>query len=186
MKKYIAISDLQGIWHKISLLHHGQTYTGHAKGQQLEYINHIGSVVFEVINAIQYTGQFDGELAVSCALLHDTLEDTDFTVEELTRLYGEQVAAGVLALTKNKALPKEQQIPDSLHRIRQQPKEIWAVKLADRISNLKPPPFDWDKAKKIKYLEDAALIHEQLKDGNEYLANRLAEKMGEYQQFIVE
>lgn len=184
MKKYMTIDDLQQTWERISLLHNGQTYGGHEKDLKIEYINHIGSVVFEVFYAIQQTDVFDGELAITCALLHDTVEDTSLTAEALTKLYGERVAAGVLALTKNTALPKEQQMPDSLQRIRQQPKEIWSVKLADRICNLYAPPYYWDNDKKIKYLEEAEVIHSHLKDGNEYLANRLLQKIERYNQFI--
>ena len=63
--------------------------------------------------------------------------------------------------------------------------EIWAVKLADRICNLYAPPFYWSNDKKRAYLEEAKLIHAALKEGNVYLANRLALKIQEYQRFIV-
>ncbi len=61
---------------KVTVLHSGQTYGGSHKDEKIEYINHIGSVVFEVMNAIQQTDNFNGELAISCALLHDSIEDT--------------------------------------------------------------------------------------------------------------
>jgi len=184
MKKYITIDDLQEIWERVSLLHGGQTYGGHEKDLKIEYINHIGSVVFEVFYAVHQTDSFDGELAITCALLHDTIEDTALTPGPLEKLYGERVAAGVLALTKNSSLPKENQMLDSLQRIRQQPKEVWAVKLADRICNLYAPPHYWNNDKKIQYLEEAEVIHSHLKDGNEYLANRLLQKIERYKQFI--
>jgi hypothetical protein len=41
-----------------------------------------------------------------------------------------------LFILRNNSLSKEQQMPDSLQRIRQQPKEVWLVKMADRICNL--------------------------------------------------
>jgi len=49
---------------------------------------------------------------------------------------------GVSALSKDEAVPKEKELEDSLHRIREQPAEILMVKLADRITNLQPPPQD--------------------------------------------
>jgi (p)ppGpp synthase/HD superfamily hydrolase len=185
MKKNISIDDLQDIWQKVSLLHSGQTYGGYVKDEKIEYLNHVGSVVFEVFNALQYTNDFNGELAVTCALLHDTVEDTVLTAEELKNLYGETIASGVLALTKDATLPKAEQMKDSLQRIRQQPKEVWAVKLADRICNLYAPPFYWNDEKKRSYLEEAAVIHEYLKDGNEYLANRLQNKMEQYKKYFL-
>ena len=58
--------------------------------------------------------------------------------------------------------------------------EVWAVKLADRITNLQPPPPHWDNDRKISYREEAGLILSELKDGNEFLAKRLEEKIEEY------
>ena len=69
---------------------------------------------------------------------------------------------------------------DSLNRIKVQPKEIWAVKMADRICNLYAPPYYSDKSKKEKYLEEAKTIYESLKEGNDYLAKRLLGKIETY------
>ncbi|SFO74708.1 HD domain-containing protein [Chitinophaga sp. YR627] len=184
MNKTISIDDLQTIWEKVTLLHGGQTYGGHEKDLRIEYINHIGSVVFEVFYALQQTDSFDGELAITCALLHDTIEDTAFTKEELTELYGHRIADGVLALTKNTTLPKEQQMPDSLQRIMQQPKEVWAVKMADRICNLYRPPHYWDNEKKLSYLQEARDIHAHLHSANVYLSNRLLRKIEAYKKYL--
>jgi guanosine-3',5'-bis(diphosphate) 3'-pyrophosphohydrolase len=73
---------------------------------------------------------------------------------------------------------------DSLNRIKNLPEEIWAVKLADRITNLQPPPTNWNTKKRIKYQEEARLIMNELKFGNGYLAKRLNEKIEEYGVYI--
>jgi len=65
--------------------------------------------------------------------------------------FGKAVTDGVKALTKNESLPKDRQMSDSLHRIKLQPSEIWAVKLADRITNLQPPPAYWSREKIPNY-----------------------------------
>ena len=54
------------------------------------------------------------------------------------------------------------------------------VKLADRISNLGPPPSDWDQEKISKYKEEAQLIYDNLKDANKFLADRLKHKIDNY------
>ena len=180
MNDTFTIDDLQKIWQKVSILHSGQTYGGQNKNEKIEYINHIGSVVFEIMNAAKHTPDFNLELAAKCAFLHDTLEDTNFSTEDLEREYGQQVLEGVLALTKNTKLEKEHQMPDSLNRIKAQPKEIWAVKMADRICNLYAPPYYWNTSKKEKYLEEAQTIYQDLKEGNDYLAKRLLEKIEMY------
>jgi guanosine-3',5'-bis(diphosphate) 3'-pyrophosphohydrolase len=113
-------------------------------------------------------------------LLHDTVEDTKTTKEELLILLRNSVAEGVLALTKYENLPKDEQMLDCLNKIKKQNKEIWAVKLADRITILQLPPSTWDEQKKIKYQEETRNILSELKDGNEYLAKRLLLKIEEY------
>lgn len=69
---------------------------------------------------------------------------------------------------------------DSLERVKKQPKEIWMVKMADRITNLQPPPKHWSPEKIGNYLEEAIQIHAQLKEGNQYIAARLQEKIDRY------
>jgi guanosine-3',5'-bis(diphosphate) 3'-pyrophosphohydrolase len=150
----------------------------------IPYVVHLSNVCMEILIAGLRTENFDLRLAVQSALLHDVLEDTDTTEAELIDQFGAMTAQSVMALTKNKALPKTDQLLDSLHRIKGCPKETWAVKLADRITNLQKPPHSWSPEKIAQYQKEAELILEELKSGNCYLANRLVteiEKYGRYQ-----
>lgn len=65
----------------------------------------------------------------------------------------------------------------SLERIKKQPKEIWIVKIADRTTNLQPPPSDWTQDKINRYREEALEIYEALKEGSLCLSSRLKEKI---------
>ncbi|MEN2488896.1 HD domain-containing protein [Flavobacterium sp. B11] len=180
-----SIDEIQNIWQLVSKLHDGQKYGGSNEGERVEYINHIGSVVFEVLNAVRFTENMNADLAVKCAMLHDTIEDTAFTYEKVIDLFGTQVASGVLALTKNEEIEDSfEKMRDSLNRIKKQPIEVWAVKMADRICNLYQPPYYWNDEKKLKYIEEAEIIHNELKDGNAYLAERLKNKILEYNRFL--
>jgi len=156
--------------------HLGQLFPG----TDLPYMIHVSFVCMEVMAALIVQKEMDGDLAIQCALLHDVIEDTKKCFEDIEESFGMQVATGVKALTKNKNMEKEKQLADSLIRIREQPYEIWMVKLADRISNLQPPPADWTKEEIRKYHADAREIHEALKDSNAYLAARLEEKITNY------
>ena len=69
------------------------------------------------------------------------------------------------------------------YRIKKQPKEIWMVKLADRITNLQPPPYYWTKNKIDQYLNEAIEIHEALKDANDVLSSRLLSKIEQYKKY---
>lgn len=172
-------------WDFATLAHHGQTYGSPIVGQRIDYINHIGSVAMEVIWALSVDQVADENLAVQCALLHDVIEDTNYTYHDIAQQFGQAVADGVSALTKDSTLDnKTQQMQDSLQRIQQQPKEIWRVKLADRIMNLAEPPHYWTREKRIEYCAEANMILHALAACDSVLVTRLAEKIKQYQQYI--
>ena len=153
-------------------------------GTNLPYVVHLSNVAMEILLAGVNSNNFDVGFAVQVALLHDTLEDTDTKLEELENIFGIEVAQAVMALTKNEELPKEQRMEDCLNRIKNQRHEVWAVKLADRITNLQVPPSDWSKDKRIKYQEEARFILNQIGGGNEFLAKELMAKIGEYSNYL--
>lgn len=185
VKQMWSIDELQKTWELASKLHDGQKYGGLNEGQQIEYLNHIGSVTFEIINAINNEKGMDADFAINCAVLHDTIEDTEQSFDEIQLLFGERVAMGVFALTKDEKIEnKREMMLDSLNRIKSQPKEVWAVKMADRICNLYAPPYYWTNEKKIKYQKEAHLILQELKDGNKYLAERLKNKIIAYAKYF--
>lgn len=154
-------------------------------GTDLPYLVHLASVAAEVIAALPGAG-LDGDLAISCALLHDVLEDTaegEARValgEDVGQRFGTAVAAGIWALTKDDALPKPAQMPDSLRRIQAQPREVWCVKLADRITNLAPPPASWTAQKRAAYRDEARTIAEALGAASPALHQRITQKIAGY------
>jgi len=148
-------------------------------GTDLPYVVHVCNVAMEIL-CVPDANDFDKTYAAQIALLHDTLEDTSTTFEELENVFGIEIANGVLALTKNEALPKESKMQDSLDRVKMMRKEVWAVKMADRITNLQKPPAYWTEEKKAEYREEAAVILRELEEGNGFLAERLKRKITGY------
>jgi (p)ppGpp synthase/HD superfamily hydrolase len=174
-------------WLFATLNHSGQTYGGHEPDMKIDYINHIGSVVMEIMWVLQNTVGvvFDADLAIQCAILHDIIEDTSVTYDEVKTKFGEAVANGVLALTKNDLLEnKADKMSDSLKRIKMQPKEVWMVKMADRISNLYHPPYYWNNDKIIGYANEGRIILDELGEANELLKMRLQAKIDNYSSFL--
>ncbi len=149
------------------------------KGTKLPYVVHLSNVAMEIFMAAPHSQDFSLIYAVQVALLHDTIEDTETTFEEIKDSFGEDIAIAVLALSKDDNLPKDKQISDSLSRIKKLQTEVWAVKLADRITNLQPPPVNWSRATNIRYLKESQIILDELKEGNYYLAKRLEAKISE-------
>lgn len=165
------------------------TSTAHKRqclpASDIPYLNHIGNVAMEVMAVIALERTIENpDLLVQCALLHDVIEDTDTGVEELESMFGPDVRWGVAALTKDRRIPKPRRMLDCLDRIRKQPKEIWMVKMADRITNLQPPPGTWGRAKIETYRDDANLILQRLGEANGYLAQRLQNKIAEYDRHV--
>ncbi|MCA9997394.1 MAG: bifunctional (p)ppGpp synthetase/guanosine-3',5'-bis(diphosphate) 3'-pyrophosphohydrolase [Anaerolineales bacterium] len=176
---------LQKAWRFAARYHEGQTYGGANEGERIDYLVHIGSVAMEVAWGLTVLPLPNPDLAIQCALLHDTLEDTAATYDQLRTEFGAEVADGVQALTKNSQIPnKAEQMADSLRRIQTQPYEVWLVKLADRITNLQAPPYYWDRAKIGAYRAEGQQIYDALHPAHAPLAARLAAKIDQYQQFL--
>lgn len=154
----------------------------------LPYLVHVSLVAMEILAALAKEPVEKPNLAVQCALLHDTLEDTYVIYDEIVDQFGSYVADGVLALSKDGAIGVSEdehkrkwlQLEDSLLRIKEQPKEIWMVKLADRITNLQPPPKGWNDEKIARYKKGAELIYQELASASEYLGQRLNMKIERY------
>jgi (p)ppGpp synthase/HD superfamily hydrolase len=160
--------------------HHAQR----VPDSELPYLVHVVSVAAETIAALGVAPDVDANLAVSCALLHDTIEDTATTYAEIAERFGAAVADGVQALSKDAALPKPARMADSLRRIQAQPRAVWMVKLADRITNLADPPRSWTTDKRRAYRDEAIAIADALGAASPALDARLRARIAAYQAFL--
>ena len=103
------------------------------------------------------------DLTILCAaILHDTIEDTQTTADELTTLFGPQITAIVLEVTDDKALAKHVRKQQQIEHAPYLSTEAQLVKLADKICNLRDmlasPPADWSAARKQAYFDWAAQV----------------------------
>jgi len=89
-------------WQFAARAHLGQK----VPGSELPYLVHVGAVAMEILAAHHARPFARPELAIQCALLHDTLEDTPTDEATIAASFGPAVAAGVRALTKDSALAK--------------------------------------------------------------------------------
>lgn len=158
-------------------------------GSDQPYVVHVGAVAMEVANAIARRAELGRpvehpDLAVQVALLHDVVEDTAVSLDQVRARFGDPIAEGVAALSKDPAIAdKPARMRDSLARIRTQPAEVWMVKLGDRITNLQAPPKHWSLAKIRAYRTEAGLIHGQLAAACPVLGPRLLAKIADYAQY---
>ena len=164
-------------WKFAAQKHHGQIYPG----TELPYLLHIGMVLLALLPALEEEDGLDADLGVCCAILHDVIEDTGTAAEELEAVFGPSITAGVLALSKKSSLPKAEAMRDSLIRIRREPREVWMVKLADRIANLGTPPVHWGREKCLSYAMEAQAILDSLGEASPLLALKLASRIAAWQ-----
>lgn len=116
------------------------------------YVNH----VLEVAEILARHGIDDGS-TLQAALLHDTVEDTQTSVEELTDSFGAAVAGLVMEVTDDKSLPKDVRKELQIRNAPGLSRAAKLIKLGDKISNVRDvsehPPAGWDLERRRAYLE---------------------------------
>ena len=139
------------------------------------YINHPISVAL----AIAQIGGVDDPEILAAALLHDTLEDTDTSPEELEAEFGKKVCKYVLEVTDEKTLPKDERKKRQIEHAKKISKGAALIKLGDKISNvtdvLNNPPLDWDINRRKEYLDWAEKVVENCPQVNESMENKFQE-----------
>jgi (p)ppGpp synthase/HD superfamily hydrolase len=130
------------------------------------YINH----PIAVVDTLWRVGGLRHVPTLVAGILHDTVEDTDTAPEELKRLFGEEVAAIVLEVTDDKALPKAERKRLQVERAPRGSVPAKCVKLADKICNLRDvihnPPPNWSLERRREYLDWAERVVAGLRGTN--------------------
>ena len=139
------------------------------------YINHPISVAL----AIAQIGGVDDPEILAAALLHDTLEDTETTPEELEAEFGKKVCDYVLDVTDDKTLPKHERKRRQIEHAKKISKGAALIKLGDKISNVTDvtnnPPADWDINRRKQYLDWAEKVIENCPKVNDRMENKFQE-----------
>lgn len=116
------------------------------------YINHL----IQVVETLWTIGEVRDVTLLVAAILHDTLEDTATTPEEIRENFGEDVLALVLEVTDDKSLPKQVRKQLQVEHAPHKSHNAKLLKLADKISNVQgiitAPPKDWSLERKREYL----------------------------------
>jgi len=127
------------------------------------YINH----PLELARVLSEVGGVTDTATLCAALLHDTIEDTDTTRDELQREFGAEIAALVAEVTDDKALPKAERKRLQVEHAATISNKAKRVKLADKISNLadvdQSPPADWTLERRREYFDWARAVIDRLR-----------------------
>ena len=127
------------------------------------YINH----PIALANILWREGGVTDAVVICAALLHDTVEDTATTHEELANAFGSRVARIVAEVTDDKTLPKAERKRLQVEHAAHLSPEAKLVKLADKISNVRDmvasPPAHWPMRRRREYFDWAKKVVDALR-----------------------
>jgi guanosine-3',5'-bis(diphosphate) 3'-pyrophosphohydrolase len=122
------------------------------------YINH----PIALMHVLCIDGGVTEPTILAAAALHDTIEDTETTEDELRTLFGSEIARLVREMTDDKSLPKLERKRLQIEHAHHMSREGALVKLADKICNLRDvgtnPPAGWSLERRIEYFEWAKAV----------------------------
>lgn len=141
------------------------------KGEAAEpYMNHLTEVAELVAQA---TRGSDTEVLIA-AVLHDTVEDTGTTLDDLKLEFGERVAGLVAEVTDDKSLPKQTRKDLQVEHAAHASRGAQIIKLADKISNLRAltssPPAGWSDERIAEYVDWAGRVVDACRGADRGLA----------------
>ncbi len=130
------------------------------------YINH----PLTVANILANEGGIDDPVVLFAALLHDTIEDTATTWEELEAEFGAEVTGVVLEVSDDTSLSTAERKRLQIERAPIVSGRAKLVKLADKVANLRDlshrPPAGWPLARKQAYFDWAKAVVDGLRGVN--------------------
>jgi guanosine-3',5'-bis(diphosphate) 3'-pyrophosphohydrolase len=133
------------------------------------YINH--PIALATILTLE--GRVADPKILAAALLHDTIEDTRTSYEELKAAFGVRVAKTVLEVTDDKRLRKHTRKRLQVEHAPRLSRDAKLVKLADKICNLRDlgvhPPVGWNKRRRREYFDWAKRVIDGLRGTNRRL-----------------
>lgn len=144
-----SVVNLARAYDFAAVRHEGQRRKGAAAEP---YINHLTEVAALVAEA---THGADAELIIA-AVLHDAVEDTDTTLQEVAAAFGARVAGLVGEVSDDKSLPKAERKRLQIEHAAHSSAGAKMIKIADKTSNLRAlaasPPAGWAGDRRAEYL----------------------------------
>lgn len=130
------------------------------------YINH----PIAVAEVLAGAGQVTDEALLLAAVLHDTVEDTETSFEELEELFGPDVTGLVREVTDEKQLPKDVRKRLQIEHAAGTSPRGKLLKIADKACNLRDlgssPPSNWSHERSVEYVEWAEAVVSRCRGAN--------------------
>ena len=107
------------------------------KGTEIPYIVH------PIETAVIVASFTDDEEVIAAALLHDVVEDTDVTGEELEHRFGPRVAGLVMAESEDKSRSWQERKAATLRHLESACRDVKILALGDKLSNIRSTASDY-------------------------------------------
>jgi len=148
------------------------------------YINHL----IGVTETLWSVGDVRDVNLLVAAILHDTIEDTNTTAEEIKAKFGEDVLALVLEVTDDKSLPKQTRKQLQIEHAPHKSERAKMLKIADKINNIRDivkfPPSNWTMERKQEYLLWSEKVVAGLRGVNPKLESQYDELLAEGKRLL--
>lgn len=129
------------------------------------YVNHLIEVA-EVLARVGVTEP----VTLQGAVLHDTIEDTTTSADELEAAFGPEVRRVVEEVTDDKRLPKAERKRLQIEHAPHLSERARQIKIADKISNarsiVEEPPAGWSLERRLEYLDWTERVVEGCRGSN--------------------
>jgi len=139
-----------------------------------------------VARAIYEVGIIDNTRILTAAILHDTLEDTRTTEQEIADRFGDKVLSIVLEVTDDKSEGKMTRKRNQVIHAPDLSNKAKIVKLADKLINcrdiLNDPPEDWPLDRRRDYIQWGADVVENIRGTNSHLEAAFDQVLSEAEQ----
>jgi len=147
-------------------------------GEASPYINHL----IDVAERLWVTGGVRDIPTIAAAILHDTVEDTETTEEEIAAVFGEEISAVVMELTDDKSLPDDERKRRQVEHAAGLSFPARLIKIADKSSNiadiLASPPVSWSPGRRRRYIEWGREVVDEIRGTNDALERAFDELCG--------
>jgi guanosine-3',5'-bis(diphosphate) 3'-pyrophosphohydrolase len=165
----IEIGDLKLLLKATAFAAHKHRTQKRKDAEASPYINHPIALANILCNEAGVT-----DIEVICAaLLHDTVEDTATTFQELGREFGTVIQTIVAEVTDDKSLEKQERKRRQVEHAAHISAKAKLVKLADKIANLRDiantPPANWNLRRRQEYFDWAKQVVDALRGVNPVL-----------------
>jgi guanosine-3',5'-bis(diphosphate) 3'-pyrophosphohydrolase len=126
------------------------------------YINHPIQLAYILVQA-----DIEDPIVLAAALLHDTIEDTNTTHDEIEIVFGHEIANIVVECSDDKTLDKLERKQAQVDKAAHISKRAKLVKLADKIANVSDidgaPPAGWSLERKREYFDWAKRVVDKMR-----------------------